>query len=104
MPSWWRRTTTPTSPTFTGGSSSAASTLASRSRRWRVWPDSSGGGAPRRSVARIHVVLDSVFPLGEIYMKELARYGVPIHVIDAKDLCADPGGVIDAASSKGCDG
>jgi hypothetical protein len=54
-------------------------------------------------VARIHVVLDSFFPLGSFYLKDLERYAVPIHVIDAKDFCADQGRTVEAASSMACD-
>lgn len=52
---------------------------------------------------RIHVALDGFFPLQSFYMKELARYGVPIHAIDAKEFCADQGKAVEAASSAGCE-
>jgi hypothetical protein len=54
-------------------------------------------------VSRIHVALDSFFPLQSFYMKELARYGVPIQVVDAKAFCGDRGKALEAASAAGCD-
>jgi len=42
-------------------------------------------------VSRIHVPLDSSFPIQSFYMKELARYGVPIQVVDAKAWRSEQG-------------
>ena len=54
-------------------------------------------------VTRIHVVLDSFFPLKPYYLKELARYGVPIEPIDEDQFCADQAGVLERASAAGCE-
>src|SRR5262245_14240923 len=54
-------------------------------------------------VKRIHVALDAFFPLGEFFLRDLARYEIPIQPIDAKEFCADQKKVTEAASAAGCD-
>jgi hypothetical protein len=60
-------------------------------------------GPQRLGVARIHVVLDSVFPLQGFYMSDLQRYAIPIEVVDANSFCADPEAIVESASSVGCE-
>jgi hypothetical protein len=60
-------------------------------------------GPQRLEVARIHVVLDSVFPLQSFYMSDLHRYAIPIEVADADSFCANPEAIVESASSVGCE-
>ena len=55
-------------------------------------------------VTRIHVVLDSIFPLKPLYLETLARYGVPIEVVDGAKFCEAPAETVEKASAAGCDG
>jgi hypothetical protein len=59
--------------------------------------------ARRLGVARIHVVLDSFFPLQSFYMSDLQRYAIPIEVADADAFCANPEAIVESASSVGCE-
>jgi hypothetical protein len=61
------------------------------------------GGPQELGVSRIHVAVDSFFPLGSFYLKKLAGHGVPVAVVDAKTLCAEPATVVESVSRMGCD-